>query len=134
MCLNFGMFGCMSMCIVGWISSFCLMMDILPKEQAALVPSLMFIIELILRTMAIFVKIEIRSYLNTAATANVAAGFLTFLLFALDFRLVLVIIGGLCLPLCNFKFLASLYVLPASYQLSMSTNNASKMMITYALG
>ena len=111
------------------------MTGILQKDEAAKLLSYLFILHMLLRTSSTFV--EIKSFYYLKATCYYTSEFLcllAFVLYAFGFRLFLVYSSAFFYPFTTFMFLPAMLTLPSNFNVRLSPNTASKMMMSYAIG
>ena len=97
--------------------------------------SLLSTFNLALRGISVFIRIKSVTYLKAACYLNAGLfGVVGFLLYGFGFRVFLVYSTAFLYPFITFMFLPTMFTLPSNFGLTLSADNASKMMMSYAFG
>ena len=115
-CLTAFCFAAVTLCFTGWLPSFCVMMKIFTKEEAARLMLLLSCLQLLLRASSTYIKMNGLSFLKiTCSYTALGFGPLAFVLFGIGFRMFLVFTLIFYFPFIMFMFLPSLLTLPSHF-------------------
>ena len=90
---------------------------------------------MVLRGISVFLKIKSVTYLKATCYCNaVLLSLIGFALYGVGFRVFLVYCTAFLYPFITFMFLPTMFTLPSNFSLTLSSDNASRMMMSYAFG